>query len=93
MTDSTKVKIFRIKGAAAGRDAMAQVRRRPFPSATTNVPFSRVFLMCGGARGGRARLVMVCAAAPRSHRGFLKKCSHGRLGARGEARDSPPVLV
>ena len=43
---------------------------------------------CGGARArGQFR------AAPRSHRGFSKTCFHGRLGARGKAHDSPPVLV
>ena len=51
--------------------------------------------LSGGAGGARAagRARGRFRAAPRSHRGFSKTCFHGRLGARGKAHDSPPVLV
>ena len=51
-----------------------------------------LILVAARARGG-ARARPVSRGAPRSHRGFSKTCFHGRLGARGKAHDSPPVLV
>ena len=56
-------------------------------------PGSRSNLSCGARARGGARARPVSRGAPRSHRGFSKTCFHGRLGARGKAHDSPPVLV